>query len=156
MTAPPPPARSRPRPQRSHDPTAPILAELSRDDCLRLLASVAVGRVVALTGVAHTPVIRPVNHVFDDVSQSVVFRCMAGTKLITLLQAARAWFEVDEIDPVSRTGWSVIVSGVTEPVTDRHEIRRLERLALHSWIAGPDARWIRIRTRVVSGRRIQA
>jgi nitroimidazol reductase NimA-like FMN-containing flavoprotein (pyridoxamine 5'-phosphate oxidase superfamily) len=144
------------QPPPSPPTTSPILAELSRDECLRLLGSAAVGRVVALTGVGHTPVIRPVNYVFDEASQSVVFRCMPGTKLITLLRAARAWFEVDEVDPVSRSGWSVIISGVTEPVTEGHEIRRLERLALHSWIAGPDARWIRIRTRVVSGRRVQA
>lgn len=135
--------------------TQPLLAELSRDECLRLLSATAVGRIVVVTGVAHTPVIRPVNYVFDQVSQSVVFRCAQGTKLITLLHAARAWFEVDEIDAPSRSGWSVIVAGVTEPVTERHEIARLERLALQSWIAGPDARWIRIRARVVSGRRVQ-
>ena len=137
-------------------PTSPALAELSRDECLRLLSESAVGRVVVLTGVGHTPVIRPVNYVFDEMSQSVVFRCTAGTKLIALLRASRAWFEVDEVDPVNRSGWSVIISGVTEPVSERHEIRRLDRLALHSWIAGPDARWIRIRSRVVSGRRVQA
>jgi nitroimidazol reductase NimA-like FMN-containing flavoprotein (pyridoxamine 5'-phosphate oxidase superfamily) len=135
--------------------TEPTIAELSRDECLRLLSSASMGRVVALTALGHTPVIRPVNYVFDEVSQSVVFRCSAGTKLITLLRAARAWFEVDDVDAASRSGWSVIISGVTEPVTERHEIRRLERLALHSWIAGPDARWIRIRSRVVSGRRVQ-
>ena len=98
--------------------------------------------------------IRPVNYVFDERSQSVVFRCSGGTKLISLLGAARAWFEVDEIDAANRTGWSVIIAGVTEPVTQRHEVARLERLALHSWVAGPDAHWIRIRARVVSGRRI--
>jgi uncharacterized protein len=136
-------------------PTPPYVAELSRDECLRLLGTAAVGRVVVLTGIGHTPVIRPVNYVFDEVSQSVVFRCTEGSKLITLLRATRAWFEVDEIDPASYSGWSVIISGITEPVTQRHEIGRLERLALHSWIAGPDSRWIRIRTRVVSGRRVQ-
>ena len=139
----------------THAPS-PLLAELGRDECLRLLGSAAVGRVVVLTGLGPTPVIRPVNYVFDEVSQSVVFRCTEGSKLITLLRAARAWFEVDEVHPASRSGWSVIVSGVTEPVTERHEIRRLERLALHSWIAGPESRWIRIRARVVSGRRVHA
>jgi uncharacterized protein len=135
--------------------TSPLVAELSRDECLRLLGAAAIGRVVVVTGLSHMPVIRPVNYVFDEVSQSVVFRCAEGTKLSTLLQAARAWFEVDEIDAASRSGWSVIVSGVTEPVTQRHEINRLERLALHSWIASPGSRWIRIRARVVSGRRVQ-
>lgn len=136
-------------------PSAPSpLVDLDREECLRLLGTAAVGRLVVLTA-AQTPVIRPVNFVFDERSQSVVFRCSGGTKLISLLAAARAWFEVDEIDPARRTGWSVIIAGVTEPVTQRHEVARLERLALHSWVAGPDAHWIRVRARVVSGRRIE-
>lgn len=137
-------------------PSTPTgLVTLEREECLRLLREAAVGRVVVLTA-GQTPVIRPVNFVFDERSQSVVFRCSGGTKLISLLAAARAWFEVDEIDAANRTGWSVIIAGVTEPVTQRHEVARLERLALHSWVTGPDAHWIRIRARVVSGRRIQA
>lgn len=131
------------------------LTELSREECLRLLGTAVVGRVVVLTP-GHTPVIRPVNYVFDERSQSIVFRCAHGTKLISLLAAARAWFEVDEIDPVGRTGWSVIIAGVTEPVTERPEVARLERLALHSWVTGPGAHWMRVRARVVSGRRITA
>ena len=136
-------------------PSTPTgLITLDREESLRLLRAAAVGRVVVLTA-GQTPVIRPVNFVFDERSQSVVFRCSGGTKLISLLGAARAWFEVDEIDAANRTGWSVIIAGVTEPVTQRHEVARLERLALHSWVTGPDAHWIRIRARVVSGRRIQ-
>jgi nitroimidazol reductase NimA-like FMN-containing flavoprotein (pyridoxamine 5'-phosphate oxidase superfamily) len=135
---------------------APALADLSRDECLRLLGAGQIGRLVVLTGLGNTPVIRPVNYVFDEASQSVVFRCTEGTKLVTLLRASRAWFEVDEIDPANRTGWSVLIAGVTEPVTDRREIHRLERLGLESWIAGPESRWVRIRARVVSGRRVAA
>jgi nitroimidazol reductase NimA-like FMN-containing flavoprotein (pyridoxamine 5'-phosphate oxidase superfamily) len=134
----------------------PTLTELSRDESLRLLRAGQIGRLVVLTGLANTPVIRPVNYVFDEASKSVVFRATEGTKLITLVRASRAWFEVDEIDPVNRTGWSVLISGVTEPVTERHEIARLEGLGLDSWIAGPESRWVRVRARVVSGRRIEA
>jgi nitroimidazol reductase NimA-like FMN-containing flavoprotein (pyridoxamine 5'-phosphate oxidase superfamily) len=136
-------------------PSAPSrLAELTREECLLLLGTAAVGRVVVLT-TGQIPVIRPVNFVFDQRSQSVVFRCTPGTKLISLVGAARAWFEVDEIDAARGTGWSVIIAGVTEPVTQRHEIARLDRLGLHSWVAGPGAHWIRVRARVVSGRRVQ-
>jgi nitroimidazol reductase NimA-like FMN-containing flavoprotein (pyridoxamine 5'-phosphate oxidase superfamily) len=134
----------------------PALADLSREECLRLLGTGQIGRLVVLTGLGNTPVIRPVNYVFDEASQSVVFRCTEGTKLVTLLRASRAWFEVDDIDPARRTGWSVLIAGVTEPVTESHEIRRLERLGLESWIAGPESRWVRIRARVVSGRRVAA
>jgi len=134
----------------------PALADLTRDECLRLLGAGQIGRLVVLTAVGNTPVIRPVNYVFDEASQSVAFRCAQGTKLITLLHASRAWFEVDEIDVANRTGWSVLIAGVAEPVTERHEIHRLERLGLESWIAGPASHWIRVRARVVSGRRIAA
>jgi nitroimidazol reductase NimA-like FMN-containing flavoprotein (pyridoxamine 5'-phosphate oxidase superfamily) len=128
-------------------------ADLSREECMRLLGAGSVGRVVVLTP-AGTPVIRPVNYAFDGASRSVVFRCQEGTKLISLLRAPHAWFEVDEIDPAGRTGWSVIISGVTEAVTRPEEVRRLEELALDTWAVSAAARWFRIRARVVSGRRI--
>ncbi len=132
---------------------APVIAALTREECLELLAAAAIGRVVVMTP-GGTPVIRPVNYAFDPASQSVVFRCAAGTKLVSLLRAARAWFEVDEIDPGGRAGWSVIVAGVAETVSRREDLRRLEALALDGRVAGPEARWIRIRPRVVSGRRV--
>lgn len=135
--------------------TATVLVELSRDECLRLLSSTQIGRVVVLTPGEGTPVIRPVNYIFDDASQSVVFRCTAGTKLAALVHASRAWFEVDQIDSATRTGWSVIVSGTTEPVLRPMDVARLDNRADVSWLAGAEAQWIRIRARVVSGRRIE-
>jgi uncharacterized protein len=128
-------------------------ADLTRNECLRLVKDGTVGRVVVLTP-AGTPVIRPVNYAFDDVSQSVVFRCSQGTKLVTLLRAARAWFEVDDFDSAARVGWSVIIAGVTEPLARPHDVARVEGLALDTWAGGADAVWFRIRARVVSGRRI--
>jgi hypothetical protein len=82
---------------------SPTLIELGREECLRLLGAAKVGRVVVLTP-GGTPVIRPVNYVLDGASQSVVFRCAEGTKLVSLLHAARAWFEVDAIDPSTAPG----------------------------------------------------
>jgi hypothetical protein len=50
----------------------------------------------------------------------------------------------------------VIVGGVTEVVTQPAELRRLDTIGVESWIAGEDAEWVRIRARVVSGRRVRA
>ena len=105
-------------------------------------------------GAERRPVIRPVNYVFDTVSQSIMFRSAPGTKLYALLHSTRACFEVDDVD--DRSGWSVVIEGVTEAVTNVMELRRLERLALQTWVTDPEARWIRIRARTVSGRRIGA
>jgi nitroimidazol reductase NimA-like FMN-containing flavoprotein (pyridoxamine 5'-phosphate oxidase superfamily) len=131
------------------------LAELSRDECLELLGGAVIGRVVVALGASRRPVIRPVNYAFDPPSQSVVFRSAPGTKLHALLHAAEACFEVDAFDPDNRTGWSVIIQGVTEPVTAPAEVRRLESLTLHSWLTGTTGQLIRIRARTVSGRRLE-
>ena len=132
------------------------LTEIARDECLRLLGANAVGRVVVIRPAIETPVIRPVNYVFDEASQSVVFRCIPGTKFASLMRASRAWFEIDGIDGDRRTGWSVIIAGVTEVVTLSAEVRRLDSIGLDSWIAGQNAEWVRINARVVSGRRVRA
>jgi uncharacterized protein len=127
--------------------------ELTRDECLELLASNHFGRLAVSLGDG-APLIRPVNYVFDDRSQCVVFRTAAGTKLHALLRAVEAAFEIDGADLSNRTGWSVIIRGVPKQVTDPREIRRLNTLALEVWDPGPAPHWARIRARTVSGRRI--
>ena len=98
--------------------------------------------------------IRPVNYVFDESSQSVVFRTARGSKLHSLLRAAKAAFEIDGTDEDARCGWSVIVVGVTEEVTNPAETRRLAASGLEPWGPGVKAHWVRIRANTVSGRRI--
>lgn len=129
------------------------LTTLPRPECLRLLSTAAVGRVVVPVGPGARPVIRPVHFVFDIASQSVVFRSLPGSKLYALLHSARATFEADAIDVQARNGWSVIVEGAVETVRDPMELRRL---GLSDWPVGREARWMRIRARTVSGRRLGA
>ncbi|MGI8712275.1 MAG: pyridoxamine 5'-phosphate oxidase family protein [Solirubrobacteraceae bacterium] len=132
-------------------PSAEML-ELPRAECLRLLAASQFGRI-AVNG-ASVPIIRPVNYVFDAASQSVIFRTASGTKLHALLKSASAVFEIDGNDPAALSGWSVIIIGITEEVTDRSEIRRLETIGVDPWPPGVKSHWLRVRARVVSGRRI--
>jgi uncharacterized protein len=129
------------------------MVELSREECLDMLAGHHFGRVAV---VLHNgaPVIRPVNYVFDRPSQSVVFRTARGSKLHALLHAARATFEIDGIDDAARTGWSVIIEGATAEVNHPHEVGNLNRLELDPWAPGPKPHWVRIRARRVTGRRI--
>jgi nitroimidazol reductase NimA-like FMN-containing flavoprotein (pyridoxamine 5'-phosphate oxidase superfamily) len=136
----------------SSDRTLKQIVELTRSECLTLLASTGVGRVVVT--IADKPVIRPVNYRFDAPSQSVVFRTSRGSKFYALANSARAAFEIDAIDETARCGWSVIIMGITEEVTQPVDIQRLDRLGLESWAPEPEPHWIRIRAQVVSGRRI--
>lgn len=142
-----------PLPPNANDPRPRAeMLELSRPECLRLLAASRFGRI-AVNG-ASAPIVRPVNYVFDEPSQSVIFRTASGTKLHALLKSASAVFEIDGTKPAARSGWSVIIVGITEEVTNQSEIRRLETIGVDPWPPGPKSHWLRIRARVVSGRRI--
>jgi len=133
------------------DEPASEMLVLARDECLRLLASNSFGRLAVAMD---SPVIRPVNYVFDEPSQSVAFRTADGSKFHAMVINGNAAFEIDGIDPGSRTGWSVIIVGMTEEVTNPSELRRLDRMGLETWTPGRKAHWMRIRAWTVSGRRI--
>lgn len=133
---------------------SPRLLALSRPECLTLLAANSFGRVIVTVGPEHRALIRPVNYVFDGPSQSVAFRTAPGTKLHALLRSRSACFEIDAIDVTARSGWSVIVYGVTEATLDASEISRLEGSGLDSLAPGPRSEWIRVRATTVTGMRI--
>jgi nitroimidazol reductase NimA-like FMN-containing flavoprotein (pyridoxamine 5'-phosphate oxidase superfamily) len=135
-------------------PTTEMI-ELERAECLRLLAATEIGRIAISVAEWNHPLVRPVNYVFDEPSQSVLIRSASGSKLNALLRSARAVFEIDGIDWAGRIGWSVIVVGVAEEITSTAEVRRIANLGLEPWAPGHKGHWIRIRTNVVSGRRIE-
>ena len=83
-----------------------------------------------------------------------MFRSARGSKLTALALSEQAAFEVDDFDPSGDGGWSVIVIGRAEEVTEPIEVARLEQLGLCSLAPGADPDWIRIRSTVISGRRI--
>jgi uncharacterized protein len=130
-----------------------VIHELDREECLKLLAAGSFGRL-AVTAHEHAPLIRPVNYVFDVPSQSVVIRTAPGSKLERLLVTQQAAFEVDGVDQRNGSGWSVIVSGVAEPITSASELARLQTTGPEPLAPGDKPHLVRIRAFTVSGRRI--
>jgi nitroimidazol reductase NimA-like FMN-containing flavoprotein (pyridoxamine 5'-phosphate oxidase superfamily) len=126
------------------------LEVLGRDECLRLLADRAFGRIALTSGAL--PVVLPVNYAMAG--ESVILKTGRGTKLDAATRNAVVAFEVDQVDEQARAGWSVLVTGVAEEVTDPKEIERLQRLPLDRWAPGEDGRFVRISTEIVSGRRL--
>jgi nitroimidazol reductase NimA-like FMN-containing flavoprotein (pyridoxamine 5'-phosphate oxidase superfamily) len=125
------------------------LETLPFEACLRLLASVPVGRVGFYCD--GELVILPVNHALDG--QDVVFRTAAGSKLSAAEGKNLVAFEADGYDPPTRSGWSVLVNGRAEVVYDDAEVHRLAGLGLRPWVTTVDRPfWIRIRPASVSGR----
>lgn len=131
----------------------PQPAVISEVDCLRLLGSVPVGRVIV--SVDALPAAFPVN--FRLIGNEIVFRTAPGTKLAAAVSRAVLGFEVDHIEPEHRRGWSVLVVGLSRVVDDPADIDRLEQSGIDSWWASGSAfRYIAIELQRVSGRRVAA
>jgi uncharacterized protein len=126
--------------------------ELTRSECFELLATEHLGRVAVVDELG--PVMFPVNFVLDR--HTVVFRTGVGAKLRAAILGCRVAFEVDRADPVTHTGWSVLVRGEAVEVTDRAELARLRALPLEVWAPGARGHYIRILPAALTGRRIAA
>jgi nitroimidazol reductase NimA-like FMN-containing flavoprotein (pyridoxamine 5'-phosphate oxidase superfamily) len=124
------------------------LTELREDECWDLLRTQTVGRVGWQGSDGLTIV--PVNYVVDE--RAVVIRTAPYTELGREGSIQEVAFEVDELDPIARSGWSVLVRGR----------RRLDPEAYGTtprpdvWVGG--SRWLvlRIEARTISGRRLTA
>jgi nitroimidazol reductase NimA-like FMN-containing flavoprotein (pyridoxamine 5'-phosphate oxidase superfamily) len=126
----------------------PELKRLGRDECLRLLGSVPVGRVIYTRQAL--PAVELVNFALD--SGNIVFRTGAGEKLGAAMLGQVVAFEADSLDFARHTGWSVTVVGQCQAVTDADEIERLRGTRLSPWAPGEREHYIRVPASIVNGR----
>lgn len=126
--------------------------ELDRQECLRLLAQVPIGRIVYTDGAL--PAVLPVNFSLDH-DFSVLLRTAAASHLARAVDNAVVAFEADQFDLAARTGWSVIVTGRATLVTDPREYERLSTSGPRSWAPTPDGVFIRIDPELISGRALE-
>jgi uncharacterized protein len=127
---------------------APVV--LSAGECLRLLASVPVGRIVYTRKAM--PAVELVNFTMD--TGDIVIRTDADGTLAAATQHAVVAFEADELDAASGRGWSVTTVGRSREVTDPQDIARLQEKDLRSWSAGRSEHFIRITPGIVNGHRL--
>jgi len=125
--------------------------ELPTAECLRLMATVPVGRI-SYTRQA-LPAVEPVNFALDR--GTIVFRTAQGGKLAAAARGAVVAFQADDLHPVTRSGWSVTVVGLSREVTESADIARLEHLDLDTWAPGTHHHFIRITPEVITGRRLR-
>ena len=126
------------------------LVPMSHAECLLAAQSRAVGRV-AVT-VDALPGVFPINFAFLD--GDVLFRTGTGTKLAAAVRGSVVAFEVDDIDPQTHTGWSVLIVGRAEALTRPDDIERAQAVPLQPWAPGSRGHFVRIRSDLVSGRRL--
>jgi nitroimidazol reductase NimA-like FMN-containing flavoprotein (pyridoxamine 5'-phosphate oxidase superfamily) len=124
------------------------LEVLSTDECWDLVRETPVGRIAFVE--SGLPTILPVNH--GLLGHRVVIRTAGGALLNEALLNKPVAFEVDGFDEAARTGWSVLVRGMAEPL--RTDVD-LDELGLDAWadaISRDDA--VVLMVEEISGRRI--
>ncbi|MEV0743474.1 pyridoxamine 5'-phosphate oxidase family protein [Streptomyces sp. NPDC050549] len=127
------------------------MIELGREESLALLASVPMGRV----GFSHQalPVIRPVNHLVDG--DHIVIRTHTASALLRTPPVTEVVvYEADWLDPGTRTGWSVMVTGRASPVTAASDVLRYQQ-SLMAWTDRDLDHVVRISAEIVAGYRIE-
>ncbi|HVM63968.1 MAG TPA: pyridoxamine 5'-phosphate oxidase family protein [Acidimicrobiales bacterium] len=125
---------------------------LSEEECRRLLGLEQVGRVAVALGAL--PVIFPVNYVVAG--DEVLFFTAEGTKLQAATDNHIVTFEVDHLDPVTRSGWSVLAIGPARERAEPAVVAGAQDAGLHPWAAGDRPHLVAITVEVVSGRRVSA
>jgi nitroimidazol reductase NimA-like FMN-containing flavoprotein (pyridoxamine 5'-phosphate oxidase superfamily) len=126
------------------------MVEMSVEECYARLGQTSVGRVAFDSPDGLN--ILPVNYIVDG--RSIVVR----TAPYTLLAAHKSGpiaFEVDDLEPHFKRGWSVLVVGHAWPMEDVDELIRLRSgRDLEAWAPGPRNLFINITPARVTGRRI--
>ncbi|MFE7559471.1 pyridoxamine 5'-phosphate oxidase family protein [Kitasatospora sp. NPDC057500] len=127
------------------------LEELGADTCLRLLGTVPVGRVVYTEHAL--PAVLPVS--FEVVPDGrLLLAVRRGSATARGLDGTVVAFQADQLDPVTRTGWSVLVHGRADIVRDPEQIRRALRSGLRPWVGDPDPMFVSLVPELISGRRL--
>ena len=131
--------------------TSNVIRDLAVDECLDLLMRSSVGRV-AWCG-PDGPQVVPMTIAMHN--GAVVFRTVAYSALARAVRGATLAVEVDELDPASRTGWSVLAVGHAETVAEPHDLAELWRNGgPEPWAPGVRTLFVRVVPRRITGRRI--
>jgi nitroimidazol reductase NimA-like FMN-containing flavoprotein (pyridoxamine 5'-phosphate oxidase superfamily) len=132
------------------------VVELDESECLRLVAAHEVGRI-AYAG-RFGPTVLPVNYRLYE--GSIVFRTGRDSPMDEDLRTGIAnaeykiAFEIDELDPATQEGWSVLVQGSAHHVTSDEERAAVAGSGVTPWASGPREQYIRILPTRITGRHI--
>jgi nitroimidazol reductase NimA-like FMN-containing flavoprotein (pyridoxamine 5'-phosphate oxidase superfamily) len=130
---------------------------LDEAECLRLISSAAVGRLGYLG--RYGPTILPVNYALHE--GTIVFRTAHDSPTDEDLRTGianaeyKVAFEIDELNPASREGWSVLVQGSVHHVTSEEERASVLESGVEPWAGGDRELYLRVRPTRITGRRIQ-
>ena len=127
------------------------MEELSRAESLRLLGTVAFGRV-GFT-VRGLQAIRPVNHLVEGEKVIIRTREWSDLAAVSSGEGASVAYEADDIDTDRHLGWSVVVRGQLQAVSEPEEAARYQQ-RVSTWAPGSRDHILFIEPVFVSGIRL--
>lgn len=145
-----------PEPGRGRTTDAPMPEHLDEAECLRLISPGGVGRLGYLG--RYGPTVLPVNYVMHE--GTIVFRTTHDSPTDEDLRTGiadaeyKVAFEIDELHPEVRQGWSVLVQGSVHHVDSADERASMPETGLIPWAGGAKELFLRIRPTRITGRRI--
>ncbi|HXY28772.1 MAG TPA: pyridoxamine 5'-phosphate oxidase family protein [Acidimicrobiales bacterium] len=127
--------------------------EITRTECLDLIARTSVGRVALVVGAL--PEIVPVN--FQVAGETVVFGVHSASVLAQDLEGTVVAFQVDSFDTERECGWHVHAIGTLGEVLGADELAVAGAVVPPSWTRGEEVeRVVQIELTVVSGYVVEA
>ena len=135
---------------------SPVLERLDEAECLRLISPGGIGRI-AFTG-RYGLTVLPVNYKLHN--GAIVFRTAqdspTGEDLRTGIAHAeyQVAFEIDQVDPQTRDGWSVLIHGPAHHMSTDAERAAVLESGVEPWPGGDREHVIRITPNTVTGRRL--
>jgi len=123
--------------------------ELERDQCLELFGRAPIARVVL--SIKCLPVALPVNVAL--MGEDVIFSTDSGSKLTAAVEGQVVSVEADDVDFMYRTGWSVLITGVAELVSEPMAVE-WARSRLQAWAPGSHPFLVKVPSTLISGRRL--
>ncbi len=138
-------------PGRAAPPKGLELDELASGDSEALLAPGGIGRVVFVA--PRGPVAVPVN--FKMLDGDIVFRTAGSAAVVAAVGEGPVSFEVDHIDDALYEGWSVLVTGKGEVLTEPGELESVKTLGISPWVGGKKDHYVRVTPKEITGRRVR-
>jgi nitroimidazol reductase NimA-like FMN-containing flavoprotein (pyridoxamine 5'-phosphate oxidase superfamily) len=146
-----------PLPGHDAQPAADGPERLSEAECLQLISAGGVGRL-AYAG-RFGPTVLPVNYKLHE--GTIVFRTTQDSPvdedLRTGIRGAefKVAFEIDDINPAAREGWSVLIQGSAHHVESETERASVLAAGVEPWAGGIRELFLRIVPTRITGRRIR-
>ena len=125
------------------------LGLLDELECIRLLGEAKLGRIALSVGAL--PAIYPIR--FALLGRDPVFRTHPQAGLVEATSGNVVCLQADDADPDGDDGWSVMVTGPAEVLSEPEVLAEARELPLPPWVGAADA-FVRIGAVMVSGRRL--